>query len=60
MNITVSIVVTIDRTDGSNTQITETATTTHGDNPRFESSEAAKAIGWSAARVMGRLGGSSD
>jgi hypothetical protein len=56
VNITVSIVVTIDRTDGSNTQISQTATTAHGDNPRFERNEAARAVGWAVASVTARLG----
>lgn len=44
MKIITSIAVTIERTDGSATTVSETTVTKTGDNPRFERAEAAKAI----------------
>jgi hypothetical protein len=44
VKIIATIAVTIERTDGSATTISETTTTKTGDNPRFERAEASKAI----------------
>lgn len=56
MKVTVSITVTVDRADGSSTQIHELVTGQHGDNPRFESTEIQQQLNGALQRVTDHLG----
>jgi hypothetical protein len=55
VKVSVSITVTVDRADGSSTQIHEYVTSQHGDNPRFESTEIQQELNGALQRVTDHL-----
>ncbi|MEZ0090024.1 hypothetical protein [Streptacidiphilus sp. EB129] len=55
MKITATIIVEVERTDGSHTRIFERRDHKCGDNPRLEAAECAKAIDATTAIINRRI-----